>query len=690
MQNATWKEVVATHLAPVVDGKKEEVKEYTKIDCSISAAVYHSHYLVENSKLNVDYAEVFKELFTGTYLYNQRNAIGKALDEIMGEKPELARQEFISKLVARIPMMDCVKNKAEHKAKLLMLTVSAQIINILEDNGVLEITHETVTYLSGDRRCTKTVTTVHTDGVLDPKYLLRGLHLEPGQLIQKKIKGFKFPGKLKTYMRKAASMPFVKSGFMTEELIQRGYELSHDYNTVEPDNYQGRAAVTARKDRYSKMLELIMALGKLDQFYLSIKFDGRLRTYYDFGGLLGMRPQGKLHEVCTFDSAVFTKRTARGADHLKHIIMVERYERMTLEDAVSKFTDEDLEWALCLDPLDEALVYQTKEELEKEGVKSNEKEFGRRVMLNKAAIALNRYFAGQECNYLFGKDLTNSGLIMAASAFGSEEMMLGANLMGGDDVVDTHQNFADKVGMSRDEAKQIQHGLLHGMSLFGLVKMLPQYTEQDLENYIVQVYGPSVLNIAKIAAFGKMAVDNKSTQLTWQTLDGYRASHVALFEGVSSQLCTFSTKVKGGYRKEYVTSKMPMHFVGNRPLYKTGDNANQPGWTKKGVVCKLNGLYANITHGLDGWVLRQVVEKVMAKGGVMLMKHDDYIVDPSLFDDIIETVETSLIKINEDKPYDSAMSQIKQASGGRLKSSPAMVHGGAAIEVGRSVNFLMP
>lgn len=655
----------------------KRVSDALPLDCTITKAAYEAY----TGNINGINKAVFDELFHGSYLEDNSNKIEDAIENIRSSKPSAPRSEMISQLAAQLPRLECFKGRGDYEQALMAKGLGAQVLNILEDSGAWTIITDYMSRTTADgTRITIPKHIVQLGGEVTPKDFLKGLFLKPGERIQKRKGNYRFPAELSNYQRSVSSMAFKVSDYITPEIIQKGHELSKDYWSDSQEKISGREARKSKHAQYALMGETIMGVSDLEQFYLSINFDTRYRCYYDFCSLQGMRPQGKLHEVCAIDSAVARPITGSGANHLKHIIYVARYGRTTLVDAANSFTQSDHAWARDLNPLDEELVF--------DGTSDPLEEFGDRVMLNKAAIALDKYSRGEPCHYMFGKDLTNSGLMMAGASFKSPEMMMPGNLVDGSQVFDSHTAFGAAYGLSRNEAKPIHQGLMHGMGSYGLAHLLEGSTAEEITASNIKAYGPCIENITNIAQFGKDAIDNRQTQLSWKTIDGFRATHVAKFSSVPLKVHAISAGHGKGYTTDTVVCSLPMHFSGGSPLYKAGHGKGVH--STEGVGVKLRGLYANITHGLDGWVLRKVVLDQIEAGEVMLMKHDDYICNPSSFDRAIYTVEDSLVTLQDESPYEKALECIKVNSKGRIQSVPHIVKGNCDIVLGGSSNFLMP
>jgi DNA-directed RNA polymerase len=101
------------------------------------------------------------------------------------------------------------------------------------------------------------------------------------------------------------------------------------------------------------------------------------------------------------------------------------------------------------------------------------------------------------------------------------------------------------------------------------------------------------------------------------------------------------------------------------------------------------GLFANLTHSIDAYVLRCVVKALRAAGKPFLLKHDDYIVPPSALHIVKKAAQEAFNTLYEVNVYQSALEEIAQHSPYELVI-PTLYKGKARNTAGASQNFLMP
>lgn len=629
---------------------------------------------------------VHKELLEGTYIKDNLEAlttlIGKCLEST---KEDMATSEFITKLAFKLPKLECSEGLGLHDVQVVKMKAAALLVNVFHTHGLLEKHDKSFTYFEKDgKRKTSEKHFVRSVQVDKMKDLLFGVNNKPGVVNQKFIKTIKVSPLAKRLLKDKSSMKFKVSDICTKELIQRGYDLSLAYNHVEPTALERED----KRMRYASTLSTIMDL-KGREFYLSMFFDSRYREYYDFQ-LEGIRPQGKLWETLMIDSAKARLITDSGLQHIKHMIYVLRYGRVSVREAAARFSFEDYEWAASQDPMDDKLVF--------DGTRKPLKEFGERLLLKKLAAAYDMGVNSVPCPYLFGKDLTNSGLIMSGVSFHSPEMVAAGNVFGnGDRVVDSHAIFGEAYGLdvSRDAIKKIHTELLHGSSAYGTVNNLAQHgieaTPQQVQENNRKAYGNCIDNIETIAAWGKAIIDNNVSRLTFSTPDGLLAAHYAYMEATPFELYSACPENSKGYSYCLALAEAPIKYDAMGELvYGYGYKVKEAS-SKYGTNPKLRGLFANITHSLDAYVKRQVDELLIALGSAYLTKHDDYMVHPNDFDMVEAGLVKGLEALAKTNYYELALKDIAaNLAPVKAVSVPELVTGSWSGQINTAVNFLMP
>ena len=620
---------------------------------------------------------VHDELLFGDFFANHSRKISKTVEGIASQNTELSKTAFISQLADRISDIPVKEEYTEYDIELVHLARASLIISILIDNKTYKLREEGKSVMVKGKRVVIPVKYVVLGGSPSIKDLQYGYSATPGHLYAKKAGKLKLNSEIKALYKRMASIPFVVSDVMTPELLSKGYSLMDDYRSVS----QNEAGVSKRL-RYSSYKDAIVDLGKQDMFFLPVKPDSRYRTYYE-AQLPGLRPQGKLWETLLIDSYIPSMITSKGADHIRHIIYVLRHGRTPILEALSKFSQEDLDWAGSQDPMD----------IEYVGGRKEIDRFGIRILANKCYTALELHGAGYPCHYLFGKDLTNSGLLMAGSSFRSEKMMLSANLIDHESSHNSHTDFGNVYNLPLEDSKPIHMQLLHGSTPKTTSSLISKSLGIDVDEETIrtrnrEVYGDCVDNIDAIATWGSQIVANNQTTLRWKTPDHLIAEHSSVMTHVPIEVYSASYADKKSYVKDTVIRTMPLALdINQYPIYSSGQGAGIH--SKDGIQLKVRGLYANITHSLDGYLLRRVVRRLLSSGQPFLLKHDDYMVMPDAFDQVIDEAKVFFRGAAKMNYYQRALDEIAASSGGRAQYVPKVILGDCQ-EIDIASNFLMP
>lgn len=350
-----------------------------------------------------------------------------------------------------------------------------------------------------------------------------------------------------------------------------------------------------KEARYDMYRKEILAI---DSFYLATKFDGRGRMYYEGATLEGFRPQGKAYESFMFELAP-RKLSEEGKEILDGL----HYKEGVLKDL--------------------------------------------RVKQVTKAVASGYTGMTVEC------DITNSGLLIAGLSFRSPEMLSATNGYAGVTKADSHKIFGNAYGLSREDAKKIHTPLLHGASNFAIAKVLSKvtgkyYSEEDVYEANEEAYGRAVHNIGMIAEYGADIMSNTRSEVSWSMPDGLRATHRAYTDHIPLELVHESRKVK-------VFKEMPMLFDGSGyPVYDSkAPNA------KESTRSHLRGLYANIIHSIDAYVMREIINSGMP----LLAKHDAFFVHPNDVEQLKLMLQGIYSEIQEEGVLLSILEQIEEETG---------------------------
>ena len=609
------------------------------------------------------------EYFYSTYYVEHKDRLNYILSRVSERLDEVLLSTLAGKLRRKLPPVRVPRHPGDEREAQARQKIAMIICHCLMDANTFP--HKIQHKVNAEGKW-ETLTYLYLGG--EPvRDLMAGLHFKPGVATQTRVEGWQLPSKFKKKLKRLSSMPFVLSDIYSYELCMFLYSLKDDWNKrVDKEGRKLREDHNTKVARYSEYATLIEALED-NVFYLEPKYSGSGRMFYRFQ-LEGLRPQGKLHETLFIDSAVAYHLEDNQLDALKHMIYCTLTgERVTPEEASLRWTEDMLHQALDSD------VYSC----------TTEEEAGECLLLLKAARALKQSEAGEPTNYIFGWDFTNSGLIMAGLSFHSEEMMNAGNIHNRDDVVDAHTEFGDafNLGVPRKAVKKIHMPLLHGASLHGITKAVNAVSEDTLTKSEVMkkmedAYGPCVRNLIDIADWGVNILHNEQTKFQWTLPDGFRATHKAYFESVTLHVTVASADPKHE-RSHRTTHKI----VCDLPYAK--DNTGQPLHKVPGRAPKVRGLYANITHSLDSYVLREVVDPLLDTGVSFLMKHDDYIVHPAFYQTVKSESKQVFNKLFETNLYEKAMQEIAFFAKSK-PPVPGLVRGNAENVIEDAEAYLMP
>ena len=200
-------------------------------------------------------------------------------------------------------------------------------------------------------------------------------------------------------------------------------------------------------------------------------------------------------------------------------------------------------------------------------------------------------------------------------------------------------------------------------------------------------YGACVRNIGVVADLGCLAVGNRQDILSWTMLDGVKASSRAHLVGVPVRCYAASARHKEHYCAYTVVSNMPL--VEDKNGFPVYDKNTELDGVPYPVKVKKRGLFANITHSIDAYVLRYIVKALIANKRPFLLKHDDYIVPPGAYYVVKEAAQEVFGHLYGVNMYQSALDEIKEHSPYGLEV-PTLIMGDAPNTASESGNFLQP
>ena len=605
----------------------------------------------------------------------------KAITKIADINKELLVQTFPGKLHYKLPALhlDDILTPFEHQRSRLI--ASSIIMNVIVDNGTFSVREEVKKFeTSTGQKKFKKFLYIELGGE-EVRDFYKGIHLEPGIVTQTSVLGWSLTGEQREGLSEIASVPYKVWEGCNKELLLHGYSLKEDWmKKVDKNGDPLKEDRIVKHRRYRVYADKIVDhVKRFPKFYLSAKYDHRYRVYYDAAALDGMRPHGKLWETLMIDAAEPFDLTEEDVKVLKHLIYVNIHGRASMENAIKLFSTEDLLFAQFADPLKA----------------DTEKELGKFILLNKAAEAVQQYTDGEQSTFMFGYDLTNSGLMMAGLSFHSKEMMKAANLGNHKTVYDCHTEFGNayNLDLDRDTIKELHTPLLHGSTNKTLATILNSHlgegavTEDQVVEANEKAYGLCVRNISTIADWCSNVVGNKQSILRWTTPDGYKASSRAYLEGVPVRCYAASARHKEGYCSYVVVSNMPL--VEDSKGYPIYDKNTELDGVHYPVKVHKRGLFADITHGNDAYVLRCIIHELRVAKRPFLLKHDDYIVPPGAQCIVKAAAQEAFKSLYSQNVYKTALEEIAEHSP-YYPPVPYLYKGNARNTASASSNFIMP
>jgi len=258
--------------------------------------------------------------------------------------------------------------------------------------------------------------------------------------------------------------------------------------------------------------------------------------------------------------------------------------------------------------------------------------------------------------------------------------MKASNIGGLKTVQDAHETMGKSFGLSREIAKKINTPLLHGSTIKTIAKVLTdktgvKITEIEVSEKVFKAYGPEAVNITAIADWGTIVYDSRNTSLMFTAIDGWKCQSVAYSPSVKLEVYGLDMTSDKGWSVTTVHRDMPLL------LSAKGEAVYEDSKTR--------GLYANITHMIDGWSLRMVVNEL---DGAILLKHDKFYTHPNDMHQVRATYKKAAIIEQSTNMYENAMKEVVEKHVGSMRVPlPELIDGKGTREmVEASDSFLMP
>ena len=281
---------------------------------------------------------------------------------------------------------------------------------------------------------------------------------------------------------------------------------------------------------------------------------------------------------------------------------------------------------------------------------------------------------GVPSHFIWKRDANNSGGQHMAALFKSQQMAETVEIVltQGRKLASTHDVLNEQVKIDRADLKKAISGpVFHGGSISGSVKRLKEFevetTTEALSQQISDAIGPVMFNSNKIAQWGSRLYNGENPMLRWTRRDGVRASSVAIFRGVDMRYVTFS---------ERDTKDMTDVVWSDLPYMMKADNS---GPIFMGHNPSVMGLYANIIHSFDGYVVAQ-----FARAGVeFLPKHDDFGLRPTQESlNLLEAILGEHLQyLQENDEMGRVLAEIANGYQGNVPSFPALWYGDKPLKI---------
>lgn len=505
---------------------------------------------------------------------------------------------------------------------------------------------------------------------------LHGVMPEPGVVLQKSIGGLKPVKAQKDFLKLLSDQPFMVHSELSSAVLDKFYTLKDDWNKSHDKNGNKIKWVGAfKRKHYKEMAVEVMELQDCI-YYLAFKYDHRLRVGPEGNRLEGINAHGKTFETIQHCSAV--KRDLEGSfDVLIQQLYSAREHRVGIEEALALNTNAHF------DAVTEDVMLAA----------TSQKEMANLWTAKKALESLERASQGEDCGNLFGWDFTFSGGIMAGLLFKSPEFLSSGNLYGSDVITDAHARFGELFGidLDRDTVKDMQQPVMHGGHISGLVNIISEHgydmSTEEVHQSLLRVYGESVVNIDTIAQWGATIARSEYSTMRWTMPDGMIASHNAYQSGVAVENYVASASHKAKYAHTIELTELPYETTRTgKPLYA---KEMVIGKTTHKVKTHLRGLFADILHSVDAYVLRRMVQAIRDTGMPILVKHDNFYIHPSSYPLLMATAKKVFKELLASDLLSDILNEIASKSHVPA-TAPEIVYGEAEDRINESNLFLLP
>jgi len=584
------------------------------------------------------------------------------INKVNGTHPE---REIVAKLAKKIPstLYKGMDDLTEYQKATANISLMSTILNYLCSNGVLgsEIV-DTAYYVNGKKMYQRVKHIKFNECKDDRRDLLRGLHLEPGVVMQKYIqskaggRSMKITGAQKEVLANLSSRPVkLISGLEAESLTAYFKSTSWYINALEAGS-EGKVALNYRVNKY---VENIIDVSKLDKFYLSYRFDYRYRVYTDLQHE-GLSPQGDKLGKYIYELVTPEVITELGFRELVHSAVTIGHKRLNIE---------------------QSLKYWEKHEFKIRATLLREENFASVTYHRRLLKAIDDYRTGTPSSFILFKDFTTGGPLLFSLSFASEKLMKLTNVGGLKTAQDAHGTIGKMFGLTREQSKQITTPLFHGSSYESISDKLKSVFDidmsvEEIESNFKSAVGEEIVNLQAIMNFCRLAHSSENPSLLFSTPDGWKTQTTAYCKGTSAVYYGLNPDVTKGYTQVTVGTDLPLVTTHDGSMIFENN--------------KISGGFANMTHNLDSYVLRRIAVGVPQ---VKLFIHDNFGCHPNYMPTVNAVAKEVFKDISKLDYYKQACEQIAYNMKGISKPTvPTFIYGKKnkvlpAIE--KSSNFLM-
>lgn len=580
-----------------------------------------------------------------------------------------AGEDLLSKRIGEvfnaIPKYAYIGELSEHNMVLAYQSLAATIFNGLVETGVITEHDEVKPYIGiNGKRYYRTEKNVVFPGdqhrEADP---MKGAHNEPGKVIAKKVKvkpggiAYKFNKAIKDYLRTVASQALELVEITEEEFY--AFAKAEKWYTTDSANFDRILKNKMIDDMYALYLSM---LGKT--YYLSMWFDYRYRGYYDFNNFL-FGPHSKAGKYMWQAADAKVQSSAGQELHIESAVTIALGKRHNVAEAAAVWaTSEEEIVTTLLDPTD--------------------KHFGEALYQRRLVQAIADTEEGKAIKFLLAGDNTNGGLQIFSAEFKSVKSRSMCNIGGLESPQDSHQPTATAFGIDRDIAKKsVNQAVLHGGAYKTMADTLLKVAEKEItptqaRDFLIEAFGPEIVNIVEFQDFCRSLYDNYNSTLKFSTIDGWPAQSIAFIEHLEHKVYGLSSTNKAGYSSTTVSSNMPLVLTNTKAevVYSDDTKDTRQAGEKRKANTRMSGSFANVTHAVDGWSMRQIIMLLVQHDYAGINVHDMYLYQADAHALYIRPqYRRNLLRIEEYQPFTTAAKQMNDNRIGTKMPLPQFIYG---------------